>query len=80
MPATDGMKAMAVARRARERGDTSILFWSERGEVCCAQHAPYPGTDTWIWERWRPMTDGEQQEWVRTLGQPPRCEICREDD
>jgi len=72
--------AMAVARKAREAGDTSILFWSERGAVCCALHAPYPGTDTWNWERWRLMTGVEIQEWVRTLRQPPRCEICREKD
>ena len=73
-------KAMAVAKQAREARDTSILFWSERGAVCCALHAPYPGTDTWIWERWRLMTDAESQEWTRALGQPPRCEICREED
>ncbi len=80
MPDKKRKHAMAAAKRARETGDTSILFWSERGAVCCALHAPYPGTDTWIWERWRLITDAEQQEWTRTVGSAPCCEICRKED
>ena len=80
MPRTYGTNAMAVARRARETGDTSTLFWSERGEVCCAQHAPYPGTDTWNWERCLPMAEAEQREWTRLLGRAPRCEVCNLED
>jgi len=70
-------KAMEIAKQAREAKDTSTLFWSERGEVCCALHAPYPGTDTWRWERWQLMIDAEKGEWARLLGGAPRCEICR---
>lgn len=29
------------------------VFWNERGRVVCACcHVPYPGSDTWVWERW----------------------------
>ena len=70
-------KAMEVAKQAREARDTSTLFWSERGEVCCALHAPYPGSDTWNWERWSPMTEEERREWTRLHGHPPTCEVCQ---
>ena len=69
-------KAMEVAKQAREARDTSTLFWSERGEVTCATHAPYPGSDTWNWERWSPMTEEERREWTRLLGRAPECEVC----
>jgi hypothetical protein len=68
---------MQIAERARKTGDTTTMFWSERGEVCCATHAPYPGTDTWRWERWRPMKEEEMREWTRQLGRPPKCEACQ---
>ena len=70
-------KAIEAAIRAREVRDTLTLFWSERGEVCCATHAPFPGTDTWNWERWSPMTEEERREWTRLLGHPPKCEVCQ---
>ena len=69
-------QAEQTALQARRAGDRETLFWSERGEVACAQHSPFPGSDTWIWERWSPMTEEERQEWTRLLGRPPRCEIC----
>jgi hypothetical protein len=72
------VKAEQTALRARQTGDRAALFWSERGAVCCARHAPYLGSDTWRWERCRQMTDAERQEWTRTVGQPPCCEVCRE--
>jgi len=72
--ATEAMKA---ALKAREIGDRSTLFWSERGEITCALHAPYPGTDTWKWERWRLLTEQESREWTRQLGHPPKCEVCQ---
>lgn len=31
----------------------ATLFWNEQGQICCQTHAPYKGTDTWNWERWR---------------------------
>jgi hypothetical protein len=68
--------AIEIALAARDRKDTETMFWSERGEVACAMHAPYPGTDTWNWERWMPMNEEERQEWSRTVGSAPKCEIC----
>lgn len=33
------------------------VFWNQRGEVCCACcHIPYPGSDTWVFERWSEIT------------------------
>ena len=69
-------QAERTALTARQTGDRATLFWSERGEVACATHAPYPGSDTWNWERWSPMTEEERREWARLLGHPPQCEVC----
>jgi hypothetical protein len=55
------------------------LFWSERGAVACAAHAPYRGSDTWRWERWRRITPKVLAEIVRQggiAGRSPRCEVC----
>jgi hypothetical protein len=70
-------QAERAALIARKNGDRKTLFWSERGEVSCAIHAPYPGTDTWWWGRWKLLTEAEAQEWSRALGRSPRCEVCK---
>ena len=75
-----GTSAIRIAERARKTGDRTTLFWSERGEVACALHAPYPGTDTWRWERWKLLTEAEAQEWSRVLGRSPRCEVCKQEE
>ena len=31
------------------------LFWSKKGEVACAHHAPAPSSDRWTTEAWRPI-------------------------
>lgn len=36
--------------------DRPGLFWSQRGEVGCGAHTPYPGSDTWRWDRWGRIT------------------------
>jgi len=66
-----------MAKAARKAGDPTTLFWSERGEISCASHAPYPGSDTWVWERWTAMTDNDRKAWTQQLGAPPKCETCR---
>ncbi len=33
----------------------TTLYWSERGRIACAEHAPVRGSDTWRWERWQPV-------------------------
>jgi hypothetical protein len=68
--------AIEIAHAARDRKDTETMFWSEKGEVACAMHAPYPGTDTWNWERWSPMTTDEQKAFTREVGRAPHCEVC----
>lgn len=37
--------------------DDAHLFWSRRGEIACADHAPEQGSDRWIDEAWQPMPD-----------------------
>ena len=61
---------MAATKMAR-------LYSSERGSVCCLADAPYRGSDTWVWERWRAMTASEIEEFTAELGKPPCCECCR---
>jgi hypothetical protein len=29
-----------------------VLYWSARGEVACATHAPQPGSENWSEQRW----------------------------
>ena len=33
------------------------LFWSIRGEVSCANHAPHPASDRWASEGWVRIPD-----------------------
>lgn len=55
-----------------------VLLWNERGQIGCTipGHAPYRGTDTWIWERWKKITLREAAEFERDLGRPIACETC----
>lgn len=68
--------AIEIALAARDRKDRETLFWSERGEVACAMHAPYPGSDTWNWERWTVMTEEHKRQWAIEVRRPAACEIC----
>lgn len=54
------------------------LYWSERGQIGCAVpgHAPYRGTDTWLWECWKKITSRETAAFERDLGKPIACETC----
>jgi hypothetical protein len=52
------------------------VFWSERGEIVCACcHLPYPGSDTWIWDRWEEITPEMVIE-AESLGHDLSCEGC----
>ena len=53
------------------------LFWSQQGAIACGDHIPYPGSDTWVWDRWQRMTDAERQAFQAEAGRPARCETCR---
>ena len=54
------------------------LLWNERGQIGCALpgHAPHEGSDTWVWERWRPLTLNERVDFAAELGHAPECEVC----
>jgi hypothetical protein len=53
------------------------LLWGEDGRVCCPQHAPFPGSDTWTRDRWRRMRDHEVAAFAAQIGRPVECETCR---
>lgn len=50
----------------------SQLLWNERGQIGCTKpgHAPYPGSDTYYFERWEPLDEGT----AKRSGF--RCEVC----
>lgn len=52
------------------------LYWSERGAIACAEDAPYRGSDTWVWERWRAMRQQEMASYTSETGKAPSCECC----
>ena len=54
------------------------LLWSEQGQIGCPLrgHAPYSGSDTFVFERWRAITPREAAAFEREVGRPPACETC----
>ena len=52
--------------------NATTLFWSERGRIGCTKpgHMPFPGTDTFVWERWEPV----DEKTARVNGL--KCETC----
>jgi hypothetical protein len=52
------------------------LLWNEEGRIECAQHAPYRGSDSWVFGRWRPIRPCEAVDFAAEIGRPPRCETC----
>jgi hypothetical protein len=54
----------------------NAIYWGETGRICCKRHGPYPGSDTWRSERWRPITPAEAAAFEREAGQPASCETC----
>ena len=69
-------------RTGRNSKGERKLVWSEQGQVGCTLpgHAPYRGSDSWRWERWRVMKPAEIEAWTRDVGRPPACETCRSDE
>ncbi len=51
------------------------LFWGENGEISCADHAPYKGSDTWRWMRWEALAIEDAKAFARR-GHTARCETC----
>ena len=52
------------------------LYCSERGAISCLEHAPFRGSDHWVWERWKPIKPSELIAFERELGRAPACETC----
>jgi hypothetical protein len=38
-------------------GDEPQLYWSKRGHVACAMHAPHPDSGRWHAEKWSCIPD-----------------------
>jgi hypothetical protein len=57
---------------------TKKLLWNEAGQLGCTLpgHAPHRGSDTWVSERWRPLTLNERVDLAAELGHMPQCEVC----
>lgn len=55
----------------------TTLYIDNGGQIECLEFAPCSGTDTWVWDRWKPMTKREATEFQRDIGRPPACETCR---
>ncbi|MBL8857579.1 MAG: hypothetical protein JNL28_16270 [Planctomycetes bacterium] len=52
------------------------LLWSEQGEIACAKHAPYQGSDSRVNGRWRPIRLDEWIDFEAEVGRAPACETC----
>lgn len=53
-----------------------VLYWSQQGEICCDDHGPYRGSDTWRNDRWKKMTAAEIASFSKQIGRPVDCETC----
>ncbi len=52
------------------------VFWNERGSIVCACcHILYPGSDTWIWERWEKISPEDMAKINSQVGRMA-CEGC----
>ena len=51
------------------------LFWGQNGEIACANHAPYRGSDTWLWMRWEALPNGAVEAFAQR-GHGACCETC----
>lgn len=49
------------------------LFWSEAGEIGCAEHSPFYLSDTWRSGRWVPLTHAD----LKVLTFKAACETCK---
>lgn len=52
------------------------ILWNARGDLACANHAPQPGSDTWVSGHWRAMTEADVEAFEDANEQRPACEMC----
>lgn len=68
--------ATAATREPRFGFQEHQVFWNEQGSIVCACcHIPYPGSDTWVWERWEEITPEMVIE-IDRHGGSVACEGC----
>ncbi len=68
--------AITTARETRFGFHEHQVFWNEQGSIVCACcHIPYPGSDTWVWERWEEITPEMMVE-IDRHGGKVACEGC----
>jgi hypothetical protein len=81
VPATDVVAAVEqildpqpVAEQPPKK--EAALYSSEKGSIACKDHAPIKGSDTWRFDRWKPMTADDVEAFERELGHKIACETC----
>lgn len=56
------------------------IYNSIMGNIECEKHAPFKGSDTWVWDQYQEMTLEEQEEFRHSVGLPDDAPICEECD
>ena len=64
-------RILAAARKAREKPAVG-LFWSKRGVVACATHAPAPASENWKLQGWQQVPAWRQTVKLTIL----QCQFC----
>jgi len=72
-PVCEGCAKMEAKKRAKVKAG---LYWNERGQINCEEHIPYPGSDTWIFEHWKPIDRASAKE-AKEKGMKLACETCK---
>ncbi len=65
------VERMVAARRQVEK-PAGELFWSKRGVVACAMHAPAPASENWARQGWQPVPEWRQTVKLTIL----QCQFC----
>lgn len=64
-------RLLAIARPGSEK-PAGALFWSKRGVVACAVHAPEPASETWNVQGWQRVPAWRQRVKATVL----QCQFC----
>jgi CheY-like chemotaxis protein len=64
-------RILAAARQPREKPPLA-LFWSKRGVVACATHAPAPASENWEQQGWQQVPAWRQTVKLTVL----QCQFC----
>lgn len=65
-----------IAAFEAARTDRSILWIAANGRIVCAEHGPYPGTDTWIADDYERLSLADKHYLADRRGKRPECETC----